>query len=166
MAINFNNPTCIENTSELHFGICDDPHPDTNPAYLDYTDCDKWIAWVENDYGKVVKFTAIDHCIEILRANGDDESRCDGMLEYETTVIFVELKDRDSGRWLGGAMDQLATTISIYKREVGLNGKTRLYGYVANKQRPYFKAANSTLAEKFEDDTGFILIIDPFIKIY
>lgn len=41
-----------------------------------------------------VTFTAIDHCIETLRADGSMDKRCDGVLTYGTTVIFVELKER------------------------------------------------------------------------
>ena len=49
--------------------------------------------------------------------------------------------------------------------KVGLIGFNRYYSYVANKQRPYFYAANPSLAEQFADETGFILRVDPFIKI-
>jgi hypothetical protein len=162
MAIDFNKPACISPTQATEFGICDDPPPDENPAYLDFTNCEKWIAWVSNDFGRLISFTAIDHCIEIDEAEGE---RCDGMLQYEETMIFVELKDRDSGRWLGKARDQLKNTIDLYEAEVGFDGYNRFYAYVANKQRPYFNAANPVLAEQFEDDTNFILIVDPVIII-
>lgn len=165
MAVNFVDPNCIASTNEKVFGICDDPPPSIDPAYLDFVDDTKWVAWVDNDKGKDVIFTAIDHCIEIKRPNGETESSCDGMLQYDTTLIFVELKDRDSGRWLGKARDQLQTTIDTYKSDEGLNGYTRYYGYVANKQRPYFNAANPAIAEQFEDDTGFVLVVDQVIKI-
>lgn len=165
MAVNFADLNCITKTNEKVFGICDDPPPSEDPAYLDFVDAPKWIAWVDNNNGKNLTFTAIDHCIEIKRPNGETESSCDGMLQHDTTLIFVELKDRDSGRWLGIARDQLQITIDTYKTNAGLNGYTRFYGYVANKQRPYFNAANPALAEQFEDDTGFVLVVDHFIKI-
>jgi hypothetical protein len=163
MAVNFNKAVCIENTSANIFGICDAPPPATNPAYLDFADSDSWIAWVENDLGKTVTFTAIDHCIDILPANAE---RCDGMLSYDSTLVFVELKDRDSGRWLGKAKDQLLSTINIFKHEVGLNGMNRYYAFVSNKQRPYFYAANASLAEEFEVNTGFVLQVEQVIKIH
>lgn len=162
MAVDFNKAACIENTSENVFGICDDPPPAKTPAYLDYANSDEWIAWVENDLSKPVTFTAIDHCIDILPATAE---RCDGMLRYDDTIIFVELKDRDSGRWLGKAIDQLESTINIFRNEVGFNGLSRFYAYVSNKQRPYFYAANSSLAEEFEDNTGFVLQVGQVIKI-
>lgn len=163
MAVDFNKAACIENTSANVFGICDDPPPATSPAYLAFANSDDWIAWVENDLNKEVTFTAIDHCIDNLPANAE---RCDGMLRYDNTLVFVELKDRDSGRWLGKARDQLESIIDIYKNEVGLNGFNRFYAYVSNKQRPYFYAANASLAEEFEVNTGFVLQVVQVIKIH
>jgi LPS sulfotransferase NodH len=43
MAIDFNKPACISPTQATEFGICDDPPPDENPAYLDFTNCEKWL---------------------------------------------------------------------------------------------------------------------------
>lgn len=162
MAVDFNKAACIENTSANVFGICDDAPPSKNPAYLDYANSDEWIAWVENDLSKIVTFTAVDHCIDILPANAE---RCDGMLRYDDTIIFVELKDRTSSGWLGKARDQLNSTIDIFKNEVGLNGLNRFYAYVSNKQRPRFNAANASIAEEFEDNTGFVLQVKEVIKI-
>jgi hypothetical protein len=36
---------------------------------------------------------------------------------------------------------------------------------VANKQRPYFHAANPSIAEEFEDETGFVLLVEQVIKV-
>ncbi|MFP5041504.1 hypothetical protein [Parasediminibacterium sp. JCM 36343] len=162
MALDFNKASFTETTSATIFGICDTPPPATNSAYLDYAKSDDWIACVENDLSKPVIFTAIDHCTDIVPP---DAERCDGMLRFEDTIIFVELKDRNSGRWLGKAKDQLSSTINIYKKEIGLNGLTKFYAYVSNKQRPYFYAANMSLAEEFEADTGFVLQVEQVIKI-
>lgn len=165
MAVDFRKPACVTSTKEKVFGICDDEPPPAKQAYLDYENSDIWIAWVDNNAGKEVKFTAIDNCIEIKRADGKQESRCDGMLTHDRTITFVELKDRDGGRWLGDATNQLKITIAIYKAEAGLIDFDRYFAYVVNKKRPYFKAASISFAEKFTDETGFILKVDPFIKI-
>ncbi len=165
MAVDFRKPACVSNTNEAIFGICDDPHPAKNPAYLSFTNAESWIAWVDNENNKDITFTAIDHCVEIIRANGEQESRCDGMLTHDRIITFVELKDRDGGRWLGDATDQLKITISIYKAEVGLTDYDKYFAYVVNKQRPNFKAASATVAERFADETGFVLRVDPVIKI-
>jgi hypothetical protein len=165
MAVDFRKPACVTVTSEAVFGICDDAPPSVDPSYLSFENAKEWIAWVDNDQNKDVTFTAIDHCVEILRPNGDQESSCDGMLNYDRTVKFIELKDRDSGRWLGKGIDQLKMTIKIYKDDVGLAAFDRYFAYVANKQRPYFKAASTTLSQKFEDETGFVFIVEHVIKI-
>ncbi len=165
MAVNFSDPACVESTDRDVFGICDDPPPAETQAYLNFDDSSKWIAWVDNQNKKEVTFTAIDHCIKYYRPDGKIESSCDGMLQYDTTLVFVELKDRDGGRWLGKARDQLQITIDTYKKELGFNGLDRFYAHVANKQRPQFKAASTSLAEKFEDDTGFVLLVKDTITI-
>jgi hypothetical protein len=165
MAVDFFDPKCVSRTNKKIFGICDDPPPSEEPAYLDHTDDTKWIAWVDNEQEKDVTFTAIDGCIDIRRHGGDKESSCDGMLVYDTTLAFVELKDRDSGRWLGKAKDQLQVTIEVFKATVGLGHYTHGYGYVVNRQRPSFHAASPVLAEKFKDDTGFVLVVADVIRI-
>lgn len=165
MAVNFNKPACVTNTSEEVFGICDDAPPSVDPAYLSFENAEEWIAWVDNYHKKDVTFTAIDHCLEILRPNGDQESSCDGVLSYDRTIKFIELKDRDSGRWLGKAIDQLEMTIKIYKTDAGLAAVDKYFAYVSNKQRPYFKAASTSLSAQFEDETGFVLMVEHVIKI-
>jgi hypothetical protein len=162
MAIDFSKQSCVTQTTEQVFGIYDDQHPAKNPAYLVFVDIDSWIGIVENDSAKEVTFTAIDHCIEIIDSEGE---RCDGMLTYDSTLVFVELKDRNSSGWLGKAKDQLENTIKLYKREVGLGDYNRFYAQIVNKQRPYFANMSITLAQEFEDNTGFILRVDPFITI-
>jgi hypothetical protein len=165
MAVNFNKPTCVTVTSEAIFGICDDAPPSVDPAYLSFVNAEDWIAWVDNEKIKDITFTAIDHCVEIVRANGEQESRCDGMLTFDRTISFVELKDRDGGRWLGDATDQLKITIKIYKADVGLTAFDRYFAYVVNKQRPNFKAASTSFSQKFEDETDFVLMVEQMIKI-
>lgn len=87
------------------------------------------------------------------------------MFTYDRTINFIELKDRNSGRWLGKARDQLGITIQTYKANVGFAKFDRYFAYISNKQRPYFKAANTAIAEQFEDETGFVLKVDHIIKI-
>jgi hypothetical protein len=165
MAIDFDSQACTEVTEAGVFGICDDTPPPQKAAYLDFADSEKWIAWVDNQNETKVTFVAIDNCIEILKADGKTESRCDCLLRYDTTIIFIELKNRNSQGWLGVAKGQLETTIRIFENEHLLKAFTRRYAYVANKQRPYFNAANPSLAEKFEDETGFVFRVDQTIKI-
>jgi hypothetical protein len=75
------------------------------------------------------------------------------------------LKDRDGGRWAGKARDQLINPISLFKRDADISPYNRLYGHIANKQRPNFKAGGKTFSQEFEDKTGFILRVSDVIKI-
>jgi hypothetical protein len=157
MAVNFFEARCMTTTSEKLFGIYDIP-----PASLDFTNSDVWIAWVDNTKEIEVTFTAIDKCLRISDSEGE---RCEGMMTHSDALIFIELKDAGSGRWAGKARDQLTNTISLFKRDVGLAGYARLYGYIVNKQTPHFKSGGSSFSQKFQDDTGFVLRVSDVIKI-
>ncbi len=157
MAINFFEADCTDSTNETVFGIYDVP-----PATLSFADSENWHVWVDNENGIDVTFIAIDQCLEIPKADGE---RCEGMLTYNDMLIFIELKDRDGGRWAGKSRDQLINTIRLFKRDADITPYTRLYGHIANKQRPNFKAGGKIFYQEFEDETGFILRVSDVIKI-
>ncbi|MES2389052.1 MAG: hypothetical protein V4543_13710 [Bacteroidota bacterium] len=165
MAVDFNISACKTATRVDTFGICDDPPPAESPAYLDFTDSHKWIARIHNRERKEITFIAVDHCIPVFRPNGEKESRCDGMLQFDSTIAFIELKDRNSKGWLGDAIGQLQITIDVYKQAHGLASFTERYAIVSNKQRPIFKAAGPALAQKFENDIGFLLRVKHVIDL-
>lgn len=119
MSTDFSVAKCQDSSSKKLFGICDDPAPATNRAYLDEDNGTKWVAVVQNEYEYDVLFTAIDHCIQVPpRPNdGRPSKRCDGMLSYNETVIFVELKERAQvgTDWIRDAEKQLKTTIAHFE---------------------------------------------------
>lgn len=82
-------------SKKKRFGICDTPPPPAKKAYINEANGRGWIAVVENFYRDNVTFIPVDHCIEIIRPNGTMGNRCDGFLYYDTTIIFVELKQRN-----------------------------------------------------------------------
>jgi len=157
MAINFFERACRSATSEKVFGIIDIP-----PATLVFNNAEDWNVWIDNKNEKEITHIAIDDCLGIPRAEGE---RCESMITYDDVIIFVELKDRDGGRWVGKARDQLINTISLFKRDANINNYRRLYGHIANKQRPNFRSGNKNLSQQFEDETGFILRVSDLIKI-
>ena len=157
MAINFFEATCRSVTSEEIFGIIDAP-----PATLIFNNAEDWDVWVDNHLGTEVCMTAIDDCLKIPSAEGE---RCEAMITYDDVLIFVELKDCDGGRWAGKARDQLINTIALFRRDANITNYTRLYGHIANKQRPHFKAGGKNFSQQFEDETGFILRVSDVIKI-
>ena len=157
MAIEFFQVACQNSTDETVFGIYDNP-----PATLVFANPDDWHVWVDNGQGKEITHTAIDDCLAIPRAEGE---RCESMLTYEDVLMFVELKDRDGGRWAGKARSQLINTIALFNRDASIAPYNRHYGHIANKQRPHFKAGGMRFSQEFEDETGFILRVSDVIKI-
>lgn len=165
MGINFFEPCCQTITNEVVFGLCDDPPPSNAPAYIDTTNSIGWIATVQNANATEVTFTAIDHCIDIRRDNGEMDSRCDAMLIYEDKIIFVELKERNSGKWFKKAEDQLRATISTFGANNNLSSYSQKIAYVANKLKPNFQSGNTEKIAKFRDETGFILRTENIITM-
>jgi hypothetical protein len=163
----FNLAKCKTNSSRKTFGLCDDPPPAKNTAYIDEANGANWIAVIENESQQEITFTAIDNCIEILKPNGKMKQRCDGMLSYNTTVIFVELKDRDAqgNAWVEDAIPQLKSTIKSFEdTNMAHNFKKKL-AYVANKQHPKFKSTQQRRMDAFYDETNYVLRIQARINL-
>jgi hypothetical protein len=157
MAIDFFQAQCQSITTETVFGIYDAP-----PATLSFANADDWNVWVDNPNSKMVSHTAIDDCLGIPRSEGE---RCESMVTYDDVLTFIELKDRDGGRWAGKARDQLINTIALFKRDASIAAYSRHYGHIANKQRPNFKSGSKNFSQQFEDETGFILRVSDVLKI-
>lgn len=157
MAINFLQASCQTRTNERIFGIFDSP-----PATLVFTNSEDWHLWVDNDQAKEILHTAIDDCLGIAFVEGE---RCESMITYEDVLIFIELKDRNSSGWAGKARSQLINTIRLFRRDASISPYRRLYGHIANKQRPHFKSGGMKFSQEFEDQTGFILRICDVLKI-
>jgi hypothetical protein len=157
MAINFFEANCTSQTNESVFGVYDVP-----PAELIFDNAHVWHLWIDNSGGVDITYTAIDKCLDIPYAEGE---RCEAMITYKDVLIFIELKDSDGGRWAGKSRDQLVNTIMLFKRDADITPFKRLYGHIANKQRPNFKAGSKTFYQEFEDKTGFILRVSDVLKI-
>lgn len=167
MSIDFTESLCQTTSKKKMFGLCDNPPPAKDPAYIDENDGSKWISVVLNDELKDVIFTAIDNCIEIKRADGLDSQRCDGVLTFEDTVIFVELKDRLSkGKtWITDAECQLRETISFFEKEDISEDFQVKKAYIANKALPKFRSSQAARMDKFFDETGYVLRIENRIQL-
>jgi hypothetical protein len=165
MQIVFFDDSCKTTTNNVIFGLVDDPAPSTNPAYIDEVDANKWIAEVINRSQFQVDFFPIDHCVVIIRPDGNDESRCDGVLKYDQKLIFVELKDRNHSGWLADGSEQLKVTFNIFKLYYDIRTFQKIEAYVSNKQRPYAITSSNSLCQKFKDDTGIQLKINRQITL-
>jgi hypothetical protein len=110
-----------------------------------------------------VLFTAIDHCIEVpLRPDGRTSKRCDGMLTYSNTVIFVELKERAQlgTDWIRDAEKQLKNTIAQFETTELPENFTEKKAYASNSEHPESKQSYLVRVEKFFKDTGYVLRIE------
>ncbi len=158
---------CKNSTSNLEFGLCDDPPPPTLPAYMDMDllNKSKWVAKVDNPDAKEIIFKAIDACVPILRPNGEPESRCDGVLINGNKLTFVELKDRGSNGWIRKGRDQLISTYLVFKANYDVTKFVITEAYVCNKQVPLAVTSNLIHIQKVKDETGMLLKVDRKIPV-
>ncbi|CAA6813637.1 MAG: Unknown protein [uncultured Aureispira sp.] len=161
----FFKSTCQTKTNAALFGICDDNNQPEAPAYLNDTDSNTWSAEVRNDQKIEVTFTAIDNCIPIFRANGEMESRIDGLLTYNSNrLIFVELKIVRE-RWIPDGIEQLENTIELFSAQNDLSSYKKRRAFLANKKHPRFKFSHKETMQAFKNKTGVRLIITAKIKL-
>lgn len=163
MSLDFSLAKCQTRTNKKLFGLCDDPAPSTIPAYVDELNGAKWIAVVQNDYSYDVLFTAVDHCIEVPeKEDGKPSKRCDGMLTYNDSVIFVELKERAQfgSDWMIDSEKQLKATISHFETTDLSQDFSDKRAYAANNAHPKSKQSYQIRMERFLDETGYVLRIE------
>lgn len=167
--INFFPSEHITSSCKRKFGICDYPGPSTTMAYIAEKQGEDWIAAVDN-YNRIrVYFVPIDHCIELWRADGIMDNRCDGCLFYDETIIFVELKQRSprggNRQWIDMADKQLRSTIRHFEKEdVAANFSVKK-AYIANSEKPKFISTRMERMDRFFTDTGYVLYIKNRIDI-
>lgn len=143
MSVNFLKADCQNTTNEIRFGLYD--AEDKTPVEIKLTDEDIWNATILNNDSKSILITAIDNCIDVFRPNGEMDNRCDCMLTYDTTILFVELKNkRDSWQSEGLAQIENIVKIMIAKNPDFYNGFTKRRAIVANRrhQFPAFQESN------------------------
>jgi hypothetical protein len=91
---------------------------------------------VNNKSGIDVFFKAVDWCVPICRTGtynlddddrepsqfssdditeGDFIKRCEGFLQFNDTVVFIEIKDRPRGSWLKDAREKFEETILSFR---------------------------------------------------
>jgi hypothetical protein len=148
---------CKKTTTNEKFGLCDDPPPAELPAYIQEYRSDEWIADVNNPDLKEITFKAIDHCVPVLRPDGNLESRCDGLLLQDNNLMFIELKDKVIRGWVKEARKQLAITIKYFKENHDISQYNIVEAYACNKQRPLAITSNTSEIQQFKDETADIL---------
>lgn len=144
------------------FGLCDSENNEEY-AYLDEENGATWIATVHNVHQEEVFFYPIDHCgLVPPLANRKESKQCDGLLNYEDSIAFVELKNRKGNKassWIPEAEEQLKVTIAYFMQFGFIAGRENKNAYIVNKQRPRAHKSEATRADRFEKETGFLLRI-------
>lgn len=167
MSVTFDRSTwpCVSNSSK--FGLCDAPPPSNAPAYIDEDNGGDWIAAVHNDQRLEVFFTGVDNEIALLKNNGKLDSRCDGVLSYEDTITFVELKQRAArgSAWVVDAEAQLRSTITHFEKTEHAESYSVKKAYIANSAYPKFKESQLRRMEQFAKDTGYVLRVENRIRL-
>ncbi|RIY09817.1 hypothetical protein D0T11_11650 [Hymenobacter rubripertinctus] len=168
MAVDFFSGVCQNGdsaqdvTTAATFGLCDD-RPRAR-AYLDHATPAQWVAVVDNRSEHEVTFTSIDNCLEIRRSDGNMESRCDGMLTYAGSIIFVELKEKNRS-FLEEGLGQLETTILLFAAAHPERTYLTRKAYLANSRHPRFAAGRNTRAQQFRDRTGITPLVENTIVL-
>lgn len=161
MDVNFFNEKCKSYTNEAEFGLCDNPPPTKEPAYLDTGNQKKWIGIVKNNQQQRIDFYAIDHCVSLPpKENGKKRKRCDCLLYSEKRVlVFVELKTRNvRGRvWVQEGIDQLLSTIEIFFRKYVKEDFKEVKAHICNKRKPLVNQGHAERMQRFKDQTGMRL---------
>ncbi|GAB7141380.1 hypothetical protein RsTz2092_13630 [Deferribacterales bacterium RsTz2092] len=141
--------------TEKEFGLCDYGKSTQKPAYTDTkveNKADKWLAIVNNSQKVEVGFVAIDNNPPVLEAMGfKDEKRCDALLKYDKTIVFVELKDDRHKGWVRKATEQLEGTIKLFRKNSVANQFMTMKAYVANRAH-----RNPTQRSYVDRITGFM----------
>lgn len=158
-----NQSSCQTSSTKRKIGLCDDPHPANNPAYINEDNGKIWLATVVNEEPPCqITFTAIDHCVDSYRPDGKMHNRCDGILSFNSTLIFVELKDRTTknNQWVLDAEVQLRASIENFKNIYDLYLYKSKKAYIANKQQRGSKVSQNSRVKTFLKETDFLLVID------
>lgn len=152
-------------SNKKNFGLCDKEPPPHLPAYLDENNGKEWIAVVDNFYQSAINFIALDNCIIFSKPDGKQDKCCDGMLSYNSTVIFVELTTRTDSKWRKEKCEQLCATIKHFEDTKDSNNYKIKKAYIANNSRPKFKTSYENQANRFRNDTRYVLRVQNRIEI-
>jgi hypothetical protein len=147
-------------STKSKFGLCDDIPPPHLPAYLDETDGNKWIAVVANDRQIEVRFVALDNSIILRKPDGKQDRCSDGLLTYDSTIIFVELTTGKNKNWKNDKYEQLRITIKHFEDTKEAHLYNTKKAYIANSNSRVFRPSSQIKMDKFLIETGYDLRIE------
>lgn len=144
-------------SNKRKFGLYDKPHPAREPSYIMEEDDSTWIGIVNNPNEITADFYGLDHSLKIPipppnPENKYLESLCDGLLEHQNNLAFVELKERDgNGKWIGKSTDQIINAIRLFASNHDISAYRRVDGHICNKLKPAFHTNCAIPKEKFRE---------------
>jgi hypothetical protein len=163
MPVNLFDPRCQETPHNYeYFGVCDGINEGI--AETDISKEKKWIATVSNKRQHEFTFTAVDHCISLVRPDGNYDKRCDCIITYKDNIVFIELKDV-SGNWINNAIEQLATTITYYSKNIAFDQYKKKRAFACNKRRPQFEYSKKEKIQRFYNTYNVRLFIQADIEM-
>ncbi len=163
-----------QNSNYVKFGLCDDDDVSkgADPAYLCENEQNiesNWIANIQNEKRADIFFAPIDKCSLVPSlSNGKESKQCDGILRYENTIAFIELKNRNdhsAKKWINLGIAQLIVTINHFEQFEFISTTKFKKAYIANKKKPYAHSSEVMRSEKFKDKVGYVLRIRREIEI-
>jgi hypothetical protein len=107
----------------------------------------------------------LDNSIVLLKPNGDKDRCGDGLLTYNSTVIFVELTTGKNANWKKDKDEQLRITINHFEKTKDANRFEIKKAYIANSSCRVSIPSYQTRMDKFLNDTGYVLRIQTRIEI-
>jgi hypothetical protein len=150
MSVEFFKEDCRYSTNEMKFGLYDAEN--SSSVRIKLTDEDIWNATVLNSTGKNILVTAIDNCVDIFRQNGEMDNCCDCMLTYDTTILFIELKNKRNF-WQSEGLAQIENVVKIMIAEIPdyYNNFKKRKAIVANRRHrfPAFQESNPEQRQLF-----------------
>lgn len=162
--IDFFSSDCgFEETKSDKFGIHDELD-NNRKAYLIFDSQKVWTLEVLNSEKKSIEFYPIDNCIEIYKENSKNkESTCDGMLKFDSHLIFIELTE-SSHKSVEECISQIKSTICLFKKY-----HPNLFFAKKNAVVSKLTRRTSTIIHErcldFREETGFGLSVKTVLKI-
>ena len=144
---------------EAIVGICDPEGEQYAYTTIEHGN-DKWCATIKNSQHKKFLFIAIDKNIIIIRADGNLESTCDGMVYIPQTreLSFVELKAYHTGGYISSAEGQLLSTLKYFLANHNYKDYHSRRAYACNPHRPAFAVSARKQINEFYKLTHFRLM--------
>jgi len=128
---------CLQTIQLPTFGISDVEGAENRPAKITASPNPETDFIVNNNSDTCVFFKAVDWCVPVCRTgtyNLDDDERdteefssddisdgnlikrCEGFLEYDNTIVFIEIKNRAGSKgWINDTREKFEETILSFK---------------------------------------------------